>query len=91
MNESVGRNAFWTVFLIGLVIVIAIFFATGVINIDIGCDNCGAWLRADDKFCQKCGTAAYEYCSGCNDVIEDGEKFCTNCGILVEISEEKAE
>ena len=91
MNEGVERKAFWAVFLIGLVIVIAIFFATGVINIDIGCDNCGTWLRTDDKFCRKCGTPAYEYRPSCNGVIEDNEKFCAKCGMLVEINEGETE
>ena len=91
MSESVERKAFYTVFLIGLLIITGIFFATGIVNIDIGCDNCGAWLKADDKFCRECGTAAYEYCPECNDVIEGEETFCTNCGMRVKIDNGETE
>ena len=44
------------------------------------CENCGAKLRDDSKFCQECGHNVEEICPKCGANIEDSENFCDNCG-----------
>ena len=46
------------------------------------CQNCGAPLANDDKFCTNCGAKVDVElkCSKCGATIAQGDKFCTNCG-----------
>lgn len=44
------------------------------------CENCGAELRNDSKFCQECGHNVEETCPNCGESIEESENFCENCG-----------
>lgn len=52
------------------------------------CDQCGAQLNDNAKFCSTCGTpvapaievARVPVCKNCGEQIEDGDSFCANCG-----------
>lgn len=53
------------------------------------CMNCGAKMRAGDKFCLECGIAVdafdgrEKFCMNCGGAIGDGDIFCLNCGTPV--------
>ena len=48
------------------------------------CKNCGAKIKADNKFCQHCGAKnAPEFCSNCGAKLKPGSVFCENCGTRV--------
>ena len=53
------------------------------------CENCGASLRENAKFCDQCGRSVgaeaetKKYCSNCHAELEPGALFCTECGYQV--------
>lgn len=53
------------------------------------CENCGASLRENAKFCDQCGTQVdagaetKKYCSNCHAELEPGALFCPECGYQV--------
>ena len=54
------------------------------------CENCGASLRENAKFCDQCGTQVdagaetKKYCSNCHAELEPRALFCLECGYRVE-------
>ncbi len=52
------------------------------------CEQCGAELLDDAKYCTNCGKEYKEekMCPNCNAPIKDGAKFCTRCGCNLEKS-----
>lgn len=50
------------------------------------CEQCGAELLDDAKYCTNCGKEYKEekMCPNCNAPIKDGAKFCTRCGMKVD-------
>ena len=49
----------------------------------IYCQNCGAVIPEDTKFCGKCGTAAPAkgvLCNSCGESVAEGAGFCGKCG-----------
>ena len=44
------------------------------------CENCGAKLGNDSRFCQECGHNVEEICPNCGNTTADSENFCENCG-----------
>ena len=44
------------------------------------CENCGASLRENAKFCDQCGALVHigekEYCQHCHAELEPGALFC---------------
>lgn len=48
------------------------------------CENCGAKLKEESKFCHKCGNeikpVIAKTCPKCGESIADSENFCENCG-----------
>lgn len=52
------------------------------------CEQCGAELLDDAKYCTNCGKECKEekMCPNCNAPIKDGAKFCTKCGYNLEKS-----
>lgn len=52
------------------------------------CEQCGAELLDDAKYCTNCGKECKEekMCPNCNALIKDGAKFCTRCGCNLEKS-----
>ena len=49
---------------------------------ELHCPNCGAVVRAEDKFCWNCGAKlVYTYkCPNCGAEVSSEDKFCRNCG-----------
>ena len=51
------------------------------------CENCGASLRENAKFCDQCGALVHigekEYCQHCHSELEPGALFCPECGYRV--------
>ena len=53
------------------------------------CENCGASLRENAKFCDQCGRSVgaeaetKKYCSNCHAELEPGALFCPECGYRV--------
>ena len=51
------------------------------------CENCGASLRENAKFCDQCGALVHigekEYCQHCHAELEPGALFCPECGYRV--------
>lgn len=66
-----------------------LFVLTGCNNseaISIKCDNCGALIEENSKFCPSCGTECNKEekmceCQNCNEMIPESSKFCPNCGL----------
>jgi len=49
----------------------------------IKCQNCGAEMPDNLKFCQECGKPLEQkknICQNCNSEMPDGVVFCLNCG-----------
>lgn len=44
------------------------------------CENCGAELGDDSKFCHECGHNIERNCPNCGERIAESENFCENCG-----------
>lgn len=48
------------------------------------CQNCGAKLKENSKFCQECGHEVgkkiAKTCPNCGETLEDSLNFCDNCG-----------
>ena len=52
------------------------------------CNNCGADLADNAKFCTSCGASVQastpqdgpRHCTNCGSQLPDGTSFCTNCG-----------
>lgn len=54
------------------------------------CENCGATIKDNSKFCAECGakiensipnlTNNLDYCPNCGKKVEHNEGFCQNCG-----------
>jgi len=44
------------------------------------CTNCGAEIKAGDKYCGACGKLLENTCPTCKTVNKPGASFCTNCG-----------
>ena len=50
------------------------------------CENCGALLRENAKFCDQCGASVKageevkKYCKNCQAQLEQGALFCPECG-----------
>ena len=48
------------------------------------CNNCGADLADNTKFCTSCGSkvnqAGPRHCTNCGSQLPEGASFCTNCG-----------
>ena len=50
------------------------------------CQHCGAPMRADQRFCSKCGSAANnEFCPSCGKEIHAGDLFCASCGTKLDV------
>ncbi|WP_405286687.1 zinc-ribbon domain-containing protein [Methanobrevibacter sp.] len=51
---------------------------------DTYCENCGAKLKEESKFCHKCGNEVKpditKTCPKCGERMAEGENFCENCG-----------
>lgn len=53
------------------------------------CENCGALLRENAKFCDQCGAPVKggkevkKYCKNCHAQLEQGALFCPECGYRV--------
>lgn len=48
------------------------------------CQQCGAQIKADSKFCMHCGAKNTPgFCSNCGAKLEAGSQFCGNCGTKV--------
>ena len=53
------------------------------------CENCGALLRENAKFCDQCGASVKageevkKYCKNCQAQLEPGALFCPECGYRV--------
>jgi len=55
----------------------------------VKCDECGAPVEADQRFCSKCGSSINpEACTQCGKKIRKGDQFCPSCGKSVEVSME---
>jgi hypothetical protein len=53
---------------------------------DATCRHCGASMKADQRFCSKCGSAAgSESCPSCGKTIQAGDLFCASCGLEVRL------
>ncbi len=49
----------------------------------MSCQNCGAKLPSDAKFCPKCGQQIEprpHFCTKCGNELQSGDKFCDECG-----------
>ena len=44
------------------------------------CENCGAELGDDSKFCHECGHNIERNCPNCGERIAESENFCENWG-----------
>jgi len=44
------------------------------------CPECHAAVRADDRFCPKCGAAFTAACPQCKTAVQASDKFCPHCG-----------
>lgn len=47
------------------------------------CDDCGAPVAEDDKFCSSCGSEFAKQpnvCPKCGDEVSADDKFCSSCG-----------
>jgi hypothetical protein len=44
------------------------------------CTGCGSALRANDRFCGKCGIPVAANCPHCGGVVGTGDAFCVRCG-----------
>lgn len=57
------------------------------------CQNCGAELAADDRFCAKCGErvekTANKVCKECGKILAEDALFCSGCGTKVALSEKE--
>ena len=50
------------------------------------CDQCGASMGADQRFCAKCGSPVNkEECPSCGKKIRAGDQFCSSCGSRLEV------
>ncbi len=49
---------------------------------ELRCQNCGAVVRPEDKFCWNCGAKLeFKYkCPNCGAEVSSEDKFCRNCG-----------
>ena len=52
------------------------------------CENCGALLGADDKFCPVCGISTAKkkiphFCMHCGAGLAAGDRFCPGCGCTI--------
>ena len=47
------------------------------------CTSCGESNRADDSFCQWCGTPLEQTCVECHAALSPGARFCGKCGAAV--------
>lgn len=65
------------------------------------CQNCGAELGSEEKFCAECGAKVPKQlkkaadvkkpvCQNCGAELESGEKFCAECGAKVSQQAKKA-
>lgn len=49
------------------------------------CDQCGASVEANQRFCAKCGAEVkQELCPHCGKKIRSGDFFCPSCGTKLE-------
>ena len=48
----------------------------------VPCEQCGAPLHADARFCNHCGAALAKTkeCPGCGELNDPDARFCDNCG-----------
>jgi len=44
------------------------------------CYSCGLQLKADAKFCSRCGAVVGTDCPECNALVRKGDSYCSNCG-----------
>ncbi len=45
------------------------------------CEQCGASMKAGQRFCTKCGSAVNEeICPSCGEKNRAGDQFCSSCG-----------
>ena len=51
------------------------------------CEQCGAKLMEDARFCQECGSPTPQpvvrLCAGCGQPLPDDAAFCPSCGLFV--------
>lgn len=50
------------------------------------CNNCGAQIADDSRFCTSCGAKNANTCRQCGEELKEGAKFCVGCGAMVEES-----
>ena len=50
------------------------------------CNNCGAQIADDSRFCTSCGSKNANTCRQCGKELKEGAKFCVECGTLLEES-----
>lgn len=48
------------------------------------CDNCGAKIRKNAKFCHECGAKQGYSCPVCGADVKKNSKFCAECGTKLE-------
>ncbi|MHA1248519.1 MAG: histone-like protein [Candidatus Helarchaeota archaeon] len=44
------------------------------------CEKCGAFLRLQARFCDKCGAKRSPTCPACGRIQREDARFCDNCG-----------
>lgn len=53
---------------------------------DATCHHCSASMKADQRFCSKCGSEARsESCPSCGKNNQAGDLFCASCGTKLEV------
>ena len=54
----------------------------------MNCENCGASIPDDSKFCPMCGkkqapVSVKKFCPSCGTELQEGSRFCENCGARI--------
>ena len=47
----------------------------------MSCPSCGAYTKAGNRFCIKCGVPLARTCDACSALNEPSAKFCGQCGM----------
>ncbi|HYL41143.1 MAG TPA: zinc ribbon domain-containing protein, partial [Candidatus Binatus sp.] len=50
----------------------------------LACQNCGASVEPDQRFCAECGNPLAMGCPSCGTSIKPGQRFCGNCGMRLD-------
>lgn len=56
-------------------------FWYGIEYVSVVCSNCGLDKHAKDaRYCHRCGTPLFNFCTSCNTRLDDTANFCPICG-----------